>query len=190
MTATMTRRPHTRTAAAAGLLLALAAASALALGVLPLGAAEAEQSIVVEPLTPRAEFTDDVAVQLRNKFDGRGTDVMNLRDASNIAVAKITIQPGAVIPWHTHPGPILITIAEGDGDGAFVYVLADDCVERSYTPGQALIDAGGDNVHTAYNPSKTDQTVVIATFLDAPAEGPLTLPVEGPDPDVCPLPSP
>jgi quercetin dioxygenase-like cupin family protein len=140
----------------------------------------------VELITPISEFTDIVAIQVRNKFWGRGTDVMNLGDASNIAVARVTIQPKAVFPWHTHPGPVLITVAEGD----FVYVLADDCLDRWYPPGTALIDEGFGNVHSAYNPSDTDETVVIATFLGVPTGGPLTILADGPDPGICPLPAP
>ena len=116
----------------------------------PEPASEVPEPISAEPLTQRAEFTDDVAMKIRNRFDGQGTDVMNLRDASRAAVVEITIQPGAVFPWHTHPCPVLINTAEGD----FVYVLAEDCVERDYTAGQALIDAGGENVHPAYNPQR------------------------------------
>lgn len=175
-------RRHTNVALVAVFSLA---AAVLATG-LAAGAENGPAPISVEPLTERSAFTDEVAVQIRNRFDGHGTDVRNLRDASNIEVAEITIQPGAVFPWHTHPGPVLITIAEGD----FFYVLADDCVDRLYSAGQALIDAGGDNVHTAYNPSDEEETVVIATFLDAPDDGPLTIPADGPDPEDCPLPTP
>lgn len=157
-------------------LLALAVVAVLALAVMSPGAAEEEPDpIAPEPLTDRAEFTDDVAAQLRNKFDDRGTDVINMRDASNIFVVRFTIQPGATFPWHTHPGPVLITIAEGE----FTYVLAEDCVRREYGGGEALVDAGGDNVHTAYNPSDTDETVVVATLLDTPdAPDPVTVPVD------------
>ena len=166
----------------------LIAALALAFALLPAAADEGlepGEGITPAPLTDRAEFTDDVAVQIRNRFDGHGTDVMNLRDASNIEVAEITIEPGAVSPWHTHPGPVFITIAEGD----FVYTLAEDCVERDYEAGDALIDAGGDNVHTAYNPGD-ENTVVIATFLDAPDEGPLTITEGVAAPEDCDLPTP
>jgi len=149
-------------------------------------AAMAQAPLQVELITPISEFTDDVAIQVRNMFYGRGTDVMNLSDASNIAVAKVTIQPKAVFPWHTHPGPVLITVVEGD----FVYVLADDCVDRWYGVGTAAIDEGFGNVHTAYNPNDTEETVVIATFLGVPAGGPLTILADGPDPSFCPLPTP
>jgi hypothetical protein len=142
--------------------------------------------IQVELIAPSAEFTDDVAIQVRNKFYGRGTDVMNLGDASNMVVAKVTIQPKAVFPWHTHPGPVLVSVVEGD----FVYVLAEDCIERWYDAASALIDAGFENVHTAFNPSETEETVVIATFLGVPPGSPVTILADGPDPAICPLPTP
>lgn len=173
-TARATRNART---AAVGTLIALAAAL-LAVGIGPSEAEETPPPISAEPLTQRHAFTDDVAVQVRDKPDGRSTEVVNLRDASRIAVLEITIQPGAAFPWHTHPGPVLATVVEGDDDGAFVYVYPDDCVERPYEVGEAFVDPGLDNVHVAYNPSETEETVVIATFLGVPEDGPLTLPVD------------
>lgn len=148
--------------------------------------AQAQNPITVELLGGPAEFTDDVAVQIRNKFYGRGTDSINLQDGSNIITARVTFQPGAVFPWHTHPGPVLITVVEGE----FVYTLAEDCLDRWYPAGTALIDAGFQNVHSAYNPSATQETVVVATFLGIPEGEPPTEFVDGPDPEVCALPMP
>ena len=128
--------------------------------------------IAVELLTGRHEFTDDVAAQIRLKPEGRSRKVVNLHDPSKMAVAKITVQPGARFPWHTHPGPVLIAVTQGD----LVYVYADDCVERSYPAGTALVDPGA-NVHYAFNPTG-GETVLIATFFDVPAEGLLTIPVD------------
>lgn len=174
--ATTTSTSRTWTVAGAALL-ALAATAMLALGSAPSGADEHPDPIEAEFLTERHTFTDDVAVQVRDRPAGRSTDVINLRDASRIAVLEITIQPGAAFPWHTHPGPVLATVVEGDDQGAFVYVYADDCVERPYEVGEAFVDPG-DSIHMAYNPSETEETVVIATFLDVPDEGPLTLPLD------------
>lgn len=130
--------------------------------------------IATELITERAhEFTDDVAAQIRVQPEGRRTEVVNMRDATHIVVAEVTIQPGAWFPWHTHPGLALAVVKEGD----LVYIYSDDCVERPYAGGQsAFIDPGHGNVHTAYNPSENEETVVIVTFLGAPAEGPLTIP--------------
>lgn len=128
--------------------------------------------ITAEPLTGRHVFTDDVAVQIRNKPDRRPTSVVNLQDGTHLAVLKITVQPGARFPWHTHPGPVAVAVAEG----ALTYIYADDCVRRPY-PQTAFIDPGFDNIHMAFNSSETDVAVLIATFFGVPADGPLTIPV-------------
>lgn len=128
--------------------------------------------IGVEPLTARHQFTDDISTQIRLKPEGRARDVLNLHDASNMAVLEIRIAPGETFPWHTHPGPVMAAVTAGD----LVYLYADDCVEREYPIGTAFVDPGN-SVHTAYNPGE-EETVVIATVLDAPDDGPLTIPVD------------
>ena len=131
--------------------------------------------ITVEPLTPRSEFTDRVRMQFRVKPAGRRKDVIRVADPSRTLVAKITVQPGAQFPWHTHPGPVVANVVEGE----LTYVYADDCVHRPYPSGTAFIDPGQGNVHTAYN-STDGVTTVIATFFQAPAEGPVTIPADAP----------
>ena len=126
--------------------------------------------IVAEPLTLRHAFTDDVAVQVRVKPDGRSTEVVNLKDASNIAVVKFTIQPGVRFPWHSHPGLVMVTVTQG----SLVFVYANDCVQRPYPTGTAFVDPGFGNVHYAFNPT-AGETIIVATFLGIPpAPAPLT----------------
>jgi hypothetical protein len=161
-------------------------ATVLAAGLLAQPPVEAQNPITVELLTPLAEFTDDVSILIRNKFPDRRTDALNVRDGSNIATVRVTFQPGAVFPWHTHPGPVLIAVAEGD----FVYAMSEDCIHRWYPEGTAVVDAGFGMEHMAYNPSLTEETVVYATFLGVPDGGPLTILTEGPESDDCPLPNP
>ena len=148
------------------------------LGAVAYSSAQAQPlPIAVEPLSPRAVFTDDVAMQIRNKLDGQSTDVINVADPSRIVTAKITVQPGAQFPWHTHPGPVFVTVAEGE----LTYVSADDCVERPYPAGTAFVDPGHGHVHTAFNSASGDTvTVTYATFFEVPASGPLTIPADTP----------
>ena len=87
-----------------------------------------------------------------------------------MAVARITIQPGARFPWHTHPGPVLVTVVSGE----ITYVMADDCVQRSLLAGTGFVDHGHGMIHSAMNPTD-GETVIIATFLEATADGPLTI---------------
>ena len=155
-----------RTALGMGMaLLGLATATAL-----PSGAQVAPPPIALEPLTPRSVFTDDVDLGIRFKLDGRSTSVVKVKEPSRTVVARITVQPGAQFPWHTHPGPVIVNVAQGE----LVYVQASDCIERSYPMGTAFVDPGRGNVHTAFNPTD-GETVLIATFFEVPETGPLTI---------------
>ena len=50
----------------------------------------------------------------------------------------------------------------------------------TYPAGTAFVDSGHGHVHSAFNPSTTDVTVFVATFFEAPAEGPLLIPADAP----------
>lgn len=126
--------------------------------------------IAVEVLTPFSEFTDRVDLRVRYRFEGARARVSKVRDASRTVVARITVQPGAQFPWHTHPGPVIVNVTQGE----LVYVRAEDCVERSYPAGTAFVDPGRKSVHTAFNPT-SEATVFLATFFDVPEGGPLTI---------------
>jgi quercetin dioxygenase-like cupin family protein len=134
---------------------------------------EMQGPITAKPLTQRAPFDGTVSAQIRQELDGLSPHVINFEDASNLVVVEFTIQPGAVFPWHTHPGTVLINVTQGE----LVFIFAEDCRQRPYGAGNALIDPGN-TVHTAFNPGDSEPAVVIATLLGAPDEGPLMLPVE------------
>ena len=125
-----------------------------------------------EAFTDRLVFTDDVSMTLTQELEGLDSHEVDIDNASHLWIAEFTIEPGTVFPWHTHPAVVVMGVTEGD----FVFVLAEDCVRRAYTSGEALVDPG-DRIHTAYNPSDTSETVIVAAYLGAPADGDLTLPV-------------
>jgi quercetin dioxygenase-like cupin family protein len=143
--------------------------------VMPSGAQPAPPPIATEFLSGRAVFTDDVDLKLKIKLDGQATAVVHAKDPSRTVVGRFTVQPGAQFPWHTHRGPVIVNVVQGE----LVYVAADDCVERAYPAGTAFVDPGHGHVHTAFNPTD-DVTVFVATFFEAPAEGPLLIPAEAP----------
>src|SRR3712207_723895 len=72
------------------------------------------QPIVVETLTPRAVFPDSVSMKISLKAEGHKAETIQVKDPSRILTTKVTVQPGAQIPWHTHHGPVFVTIAEGE----------------------------------------------------------------------------
>jgi quercetin dioxygenase-like cupin family protein len=160
---------------AAVLAVALIAAVLVGANVLPSAAQQAPPPIATEFLTSRATFTDDVDLKIKVQFSGQPTRVINAKDPSRTVTARFTVQPGAQFPWHSHPGPVIVNVTQGE----LVYVDAEDCVERPYREGTAFVDAGHGHVHTAFNRTG-GETVIVATFFEAPAEGPLLIPAEAP----------
>ena len=125
----------------ATLLVAITATGALLYG----GNAHAEPTptpVAIEMLTPRAAFTDQASMQIRLKADGHGTDVIKVSDLSNVVTTRVTVQPGAQIPWHTHPGPVFVTIAQGE----LTYISSVGCSSRRYSAGTAFVDPGHGHV--------------------------------------------
>ena len=129
----------------------------------------------VTVLSRHANFTDDIDVQIRRSLDGGATQVLNLSDPGHVVFARVELAPGAGFPWHYHPGPVVISVAEGD----LVYQQSTDCVERDYGPQEALVDPG-DIIHTAWNDGDVP-TVLYATFYGVPAGGAPTVPTDRQD---------
>lgn len=128
------------------------------------------EPIVMETLTGRSVLSDSVSFDLTIGLQDGEEISMSVTDPGRSVVGKITIQPGARFPWHTHPGPIFVNVAEGE----LVYIPASDCMERHYPAGSVFVDPGRGNAHTAYNASD-GVTILIATFFEVPEEGPLTI---------------
>lgn len=152
------------------LLPAFAAMALLALTVVP--SAATHGGFHVEPLAT-GSFPDAIDAKVKLKL-GEGTKVVHVRDPSNMFVARITFDPGGGTGWHTHPGPVFVTVLEGE----LTIIDADDCVERTYEAGQAFVDPGHGNIHIGIN-NTAEPTVVYATFLEVPPGGPATIPFDG-----------
>jgi len=127
----------------------------------------------VEVLATHASFPDRVGTRFQMEYDGYdGAVVSDLPiDSSSVVVAKVTWQPEGTSGWHTHPGPAIVSVVDGE-----VEVINErDCVVRTYATGEAFVDPGQGNVHIASNPSTTNDAVAYATFLGVPAGMPATI---------------
>jgi quercetin dioxygenase-like cupin family protein len=94
---------------------------------------------------------------------GTNADELNIHSAQGVKLKtkspvdfvtqQITIAPGGTTGWHSHPGPVLVTVKSG----ALTLVYADDptCAGRTYTAGQSFVDRGAETVHTALNRGMT-----------------------------------
>jgi len=161
---------------AGGAVLCLGAASVMA-STTPPSTEPPTPPVAVEEFTKldddtfvRGSFTDAVSGTISVTREGMDPVVIDMADLSHVAVARLTFQPGAQTPWHTHAGSSLVTVIQGE----VVYVMADDCSEHSYPAGTSFVDPGHGNVHAVYNPTDSE-TVVVTTYLEAPAEGPTSI---------------
>src|SRR5918994_272986 len=149
------------------LIVAVIAAVVIIGGVVPLAAQVPPPPIATEVLTGRAVFTDDVDLLIKIKREDGSKDTVQVKDPSRTVVGRFTVQPRAAFPWHTHAGPVVVNVVEGT-------LVETDCSEQAYPAGTAFVDPGHGHVHSAFNPTG-GETVFVATFFEAPAEGPLLI---------------
>lgn len=96
---------------------------------------------------------------------------------------QIVIGPGGTTGWHSHPGPVLVTVKSGE----LTLVYADDatCQGRTYRAGESFVDRGDENVHTALN--RTPGNLELwATYLVPGAPG-TPARIDAPSPGTCPF---
>jgi mannose-6-phosphate isomerase-like protein (cupin superfamily) len=104
---------------------------------------------------------------------------LQTKDGLDVVTQQVVIAPGGATGWHSHPGPVLVTIKSGE----MTIVYADDatCEGRIYRAGESFVDRGDEFVHTALNRGSANLEFW-ATYLvpgepgaparlDAPASG-------------------
>ena len=130
-------------------------------------------------LLARSAFIDDVDLKVRVQTDG-ATKVANVR-SGDVIEQRILIGPGGNTGWHTHPGPVIVSIALG----TFTLFDGDDptCTGHPYTAGQAFVDIGSGHVHLGRNLSATDNVELYVTYLGVPAGS--SPRIDTPDPGNC-----
>lgn len=96
----------------------------------------------------------------------------------DVVTQQVVIAGGGHTGWHSHPGPVLVTVKSG----ALRLIYGNDhgCTGTVYQAGQTFIDRGDAVVHIARNVSQVDPVELWATYfvpgdpgvpfrLDAPA---------------------
>ena len=79
----------------------------------------------------------------------------------DMLVTSITVDPSGSFGWHTHPGPVLVSVASGTL--SLYHAEHHQCHRETITAGQGFIEAGGD-VHLARNEG-TSTVQLYVTFL-------------------------
>jgi hypothetical protein len=129
-------------------------------------------------LIGRATFEEEFKVK-RAGVDDWEVEV-EAKPALDIAVQKIVFQPGAHSGWHSHPGPVFISVVEG----TMTFYESDDptCAPTVRHAGQGFLDVG-DHAHVARNETSEPATNVV-TYLVPPGA---LLRIDEPSPGNCPF---
>lgn len=98
----------------------------------------------------------------------------------DVATQIITFQPGGHSGWHSHPGPVFITVMSG----TMTFYSADDpaCSPIVRTTGQGFLDTG-EHAHIARNESGAPAVNVVTYFAPVGA----SLRIDQPQPGNCPF---
>ena len=155
----------------ASLALAGTAAAALATGVL------ATPGTAVGTVWARAGFADPVDIKLKLRAEG---EVIHVPHAADTVMQQIVIPPGGSTGWHSHPGPAIALVKNGE----LTLYSSDDptCTGRPFGAGQGFVDSGQGHVHIARNLT-SQNTEVWVTYLDVPPGG--SVRIDAADPGNC-----
>lgn len=88
----------------------------------------------------------------------------------DLVTQVITLRAGGHTGWHSHPGPVLVTVKTG----SLKLIYADDatCQGTVYAAGDSFVDRGDETPHIAYA-SPFAETVLWATYFVPGAPGAL-----------------
>jgi quercetin dioxygenase-like cupin family protein len=127
----------------------------------------------------RGAFAAETDIKLKSTLGGVSR-VMNVKNAADVIVQNVTIEPGAQTGWHSHHGPVIVVVAAG----TMTLYQADDptCTGETYNVGEAFVDPGQGNVHNARNEGSVG-IQLLATYFDVPpGAGPA---IPGTNPGTC-----
>jgi hypothetical protein len=113
--------------------------------VVAVGAAVASHVTQVDPATvpPGLLAAHNEVTFLRN--EGRAVQRIMERRRVDVFVQHIRLGPNQATGWHTHPGPVIVTVVKG----SFTYEDegGDRCRRRTYDAGEGFVDRGSGHVH-------------------------------------------
>jgi quercetin dioxygenase-like cupin family protein len=126
----------------------------IALGPNPGGSVQAQEAgMTISPLAQgRMEYAEAV---------GGPADVL---------LARVTLVPGAEVGWHTHPGPVVVVITQGE-----LTLYGQDGCRVVYSAGAAYAEAPGD-VHSGRNESSQPTELTLMFVLPAGAPPQVNVP--------------
>ena len=118
----------------------------------------------------KAERLDRWNMRLKTKAD------------TDIGADRLTVQPQGYSGWHSHPGPVFVTVIQGTVE----WFDEQLCAAHTYTAGQSYIEPAG-RAHDVRNPAPVGGTVaefVAIAIKPAGYVGP-AFRIDEPEPNNC-----
>ena len=101
-------------------------------------------------------YVDDIPVStLARAVKPNGADVF---------VQHLRLDANQVSAWHTHPGPVIVTVRSGSL--TYQTAVSNTCRDRVYSAGQGFVDPGFGHVHRVI--AGASGVDIYATFLLPP----------------------
>jgi hypothetical protein len=126
--------------------------------------------------------TFDEAFKVKREFPGVSDWEVEVeaKPALDVATQIITFQSGGHSGWHSHPGPVFISVMSG----RMTFYESDDptCQPIVRTAGQGYLDTG-EHAHIARNETWDPATNVVTYFAPPGA----ALRIDQPNPGNCPF---
>ena len=135
--------------------LAVALGAFLVLG----GAAIATPGVGILSAPVHARGTMDDSQNIRSKSGVH----LKTKGSVDVATQQIVISGGGSTGWHSHPGPVLVTVKSGAL--RLIYSNDESCAGTIYGAGDSFIDRGDAITHIARNESQSEPVELWATYL-------------------------
>lgn len=133
--------------------------------------------IVNAPVVARGTHAEELNVHSRAGVK------LKTKSSVDFVTQQIVIAPGGTTGWHSHPGPVLVTIKSGEM--TLVYAHDTSCEGQVYKAGESFVDRGDEFVHTALNRGAVNLEFW-ATYLVPGAPG-TPARIDAPSPGTCPF---
>src|SRR5215216_4415535 len=79
---------------------------------------------------------------------------------TDIVTSRVTLAPEGIVSWHTHPGPVAVTVLQGK-------LTIEDCLgQKPFAAGAAFIIPAG-HLHQDRNLT-TEEVEILATYIVPP----------------------
>jgi hypothetical protein len=96
---------------------------------------------------------------------------------ADVFVQHFQVAPNSALPWHTHPGPAIVTVVKGSL--GYQTEVQGECVTTWYVAGTGFMDPGFGHVHRAV--SRADGFDAYTTFVTPSGSPSQTIPAAPPE---------